>query len=142
MRTNLLLRLQFMLINTYVDLCNWIHVINYTKFEHLTPKCPVYGEKSSFMGIKAEFFNRIRLYMRTFFHLRLQFMLFSTYMDSFNKIYVIISPNLNIWGQNVQFVVKSPVLWIKKSITFNRIIFLHAYISSSSFAIHAYWHIY
>ena len=31
-----------------MDLLNWIYVINYTKFEHFWPKCPVYGEKSSF----------------------------------------------------------------------------------------------
>ena len=59
MRTYLLLRLKFMLVNTYMDLFNWIYVINYTKFEQFWPNCPVYGEKYSFMGNKDEFFNRI-----------------------------------------------------------------------------------
>ena len=56
MRTYLLLRLHFMLINTYMDLFNQIYVINYTKFDHFGPKCPVYGEKSSFMGKNVKFF--------------------------------------------------------------------------------------
>ena len=60
MHTYHLLRLQFMLIDTYMDLFNWIYVINYTKFEHFfLPKCPVYGDKSSLMGKRVEFFNRI-----------------------------------------------------------------------------------
>ena len=84
MRTYLLLRLQFMLINTYMDLFNWIYVINYTKFEYFRPKCPVYGEKSSFMGNKDEFFDRIIVYMRAYLLLRLRFMLINTYMDLFN----------------------------------------------------------
>jgi len=81
MRTYLLLHLKFMLINTYMDLFNWIYVINYTKFEYFRPKCPVYGEKSSFMGNKDEFFDRIIVYMRAYLLLRLQFMLINTYMD-------------------------------------------------------------
>ena len=84
MRTYLFLCLQFMLINAYMDLFNWICVITYTKFEHFGPKCPVYGKKSSFMGKKVEGFNRIIVYMRTYLLLRLQFMLINTYMDLFN----------------------------------------------------------
>ena len=84
MLTYLLLRLQFMLINTYMDLFNWIYVINYTKFEHFWPKCLVYGGKSSFMGKKVEFFNRIIFYMRAYLLLHLKFMLINTYMDLFN----------------------------------------------------------
>ena len=57
MRTYLLLRLQFMLINTSMDLFNWIYVINYTKYEHFWPKCPFYGEKSSVKGKKVQFFK-------------------------------------------------------------------------------------
>ena len=57
MRTYILLRLQFMLINTHMDLFNWVYVNNYIKFEHFWPKCPVYGEKSSFMGKKVELFK-------------------------------------------------------------------------------------
>jgi hypothetical protein len=56
MRTYLLLRLQFMLINTCMDLIKKIFVINYTKFKHFGPKCPVYGGKSSFMGKKSSYF--------------------------------------------------------------------------------------
>ena len=89
MRTYLLLRLQFMLINTYMDLLNWIYVINDTEFEHFGPKCPLYGEKSSLIGTNVEFFNRIIFYMRTYILLRLQFMLINKYMDLFNWIYVI-----------------------------------------------------
>ena len=64
-------------------------MINYTKFEHFWPKYPVYGDKSSLMGKRVEFFNRIIFYMRTYLLLRLQFMLINTYMDLFNWIYVI-----------------------------------------------------
>ena len=89
MRTYLLLRLQFMLINKYMDLFNWIYVIKYTKFEYFRPKYLFYGEKSSFMGNKDEFSNRIIVYMRAYLLLCLQFMLINTYMDLFNQIYVI-----------------------------------------------------
>ena len=107
MRTYLLLRLQFMLIDTYMDLFNCIYVINYTKFEHFGPKYPFSGEKSSFMGKKVEFFNRIIFYMRTYFLFRLQFMLINTYMDLFNWIYVVNYTKLlakmsSLWGK-VQF---------------------------------------
>ena len=56
MRTYLLLRLHFMLIITCMNLFNDVYVINYIKFDHFGQKCPVYGQKSSFMGKKVEFF--------------------------------------------------------------------------------------
>ena len=110
MRTYPLLRLQFMLINTYMDLFNWIYVINYTKFEHFWPKCPVYGKKSSFMGKEIEFFNRIKFCLRTYLLQRLQFMLIDTYMDLFNQIYVInytkfehFGPKCPVYGEKYSF---------------------------------------
>jgi hypothetical protein len=88
-------------------------LINYTKLEHMVPKCPAYGEKSSFMGKKVEFFNRIILYMRTFLLLRLQFVLISTCMDSFNQIYVIsytkfdyFGPKCPVYGGKTRFLSK------------------------------------
>ena len=86
MRTYLLLRLNFMLINTLMDLVNWLKAKNYTEFEHFGPKCPVYAEKSSFMGTNVEFLNCIIFSMRTYLLLRLQFMLINTYMDLFNNV--------------------------------------------------------
>jgi ABC-type microcin C transport system permease subunit YejE len=110
MRTYLLLRLQFMLINTYMDLFNWIYVINYTKFEYFRPKYLFYGEKSSVMGNKDEFFNRIIVHMRAYLLLRLQFMLLNTYMDLFNWIYVInytkfeyFRPKCPVYGEKSSF---------------------------------------
>jgi hypothetical protein len=84
MRTHLLLCLQLMLINPCTDLFNYIHVINYTKFGHFWPKCPVYGEKSSFMGEIIEMFKSIIIYMRTYLLLRLHFVLINSCMDLFN----------------------------------------------------------
>jgi hypothetical protein len=118
-RTYLLLRLQFILINTYMDLFNWIYVINYTKFEHFWPKCPVYEEKSSFMGKKVEILNRIVFYMRTYLLLRLQFILINTYMDLFNWIYVI------NYTKFKHFWPKCPVYEEKSSFMGNKVEFLN-----------------
>ena len=123
MRTYLLIRLHFMLIITYMDLFNQIYVINYTKFEHIWPKCPVYGEKSSFMGKKVEFFNRIIFYMRTYLHLCLQFMLINIYMDLFNQIYVINYTKFEQFCQNVQFMGKKTSFMGKKVQFFNCTVF-------------------
>ena len=122
MRTYILLRLKIMLINTYVDLFNYIYMINYTKFEHFGPKCPVYGGNSSFMGKKVQFFIRIVFYMRTYILLRLQFMLIDTYMDLFNWTHVINYTKFEYFGP------KCPVYGGKSSFigkiieVFNRII--------------------
>ena len=112
MRTYLLLRLQFMLINTYMDLFNWVYVNNYTKFEHFWPKCPVYGEKSSFFGYKVEFYSCKIFYMRTYLLLRLQFMLINTYISQIYMInYTIFE---HFWPKCPVYEI-SPVLLVKKS---------------------------
>ena len=86
-------------------------MINCTKFEHFWPKCPVYGDKSSLMGKKVQFFNRIIFYMRTYLLLRLQFMLINTYMDLFNLIYMInytkfehFWPKCPVYGEKSSFI--------------------------------------
>ena len=56
MRTYLLLRLHFMLINTYMDLFDWIYVINYTKSKHFGPKNPFLG-KSPVLWVKSPVFK-------------------------------------------------------------------------------------
>ena len=63
-------------------------MINYTKFEHFLPKCPVYGDKSSLMGKKVEFFNRIIFYMRAYLLLCLQFMFINTHIWIFSTRYM------------------------------------------------------
>ena len=128
MRTYLLLRLKFMLINTYMDLFNWIYVINYTKLEHFWPKYLFYGEKSSVMGNKDEFFNRIIVHMHAYLLLRLQFMLLNTYMDLFNWIYVINYTKFEYFRPKYLFHGEKSSFMDNKDEFFNRIIvYMRAY---------------
>ena len=56
MRTYLLLRLQFMLINTCMDLFNWIHVKIFTKFDFFLAKMSSLWGKVQFYWLKSPVF--------------------------------------------------------------------------------------